>query len=263
MTRLFLLFLLLNFACADDREIPAPQSINYWDGKTIDWTGTSIPWSFGLNSYPNQVGKALNAVVKNRSISGSAIVFFPKNTDKKFPDGSSGMSATWAQLQKAGFSHPNSYMSTIFESDPDLVVIDHGYNDHGWIIERLGDIGSRDIGTFYGALNTVIDATESKYPNTTILLCTPPNGYPYQGKIPDLVKRMKLVQTAILNIGDHRNIKVWDIMARSGITAENVHSMTTDDVHPNKMTIDSIAKDGVNFILNEVVPKTTHQNLTH
>lgn len=258
-------FLLLAFAliivvsCKNSEpEIEEPVApvvpVNYWKGKTIVWCGTSIPWSYAEKSYPNQIGRYLEATIYNTAISGSTIVFFPKDSITGNV-GSPGMAATWNQLVAVGFQHPYSYMSRIFEYKPDLIVIDHGQNDVNWIEERLGNINSTDIGTFYGAVNTVINECKKKYPDAVIMICTPPVEYVYKGRIADKVERQQLLAKAIRDIAKQQNIYLWDLMARSGLTPDMQDKWTTDYLHPNQQKVDSIAKDGYQYLLKEVLPK--------
>jgi hypothetical protein len=229
------------------------KEVNPWKGKTIVWTGTSIPWQYAEKSYPNQIARYLEAEIHNTAISGSTIIFFPRDSTKK-SQGSPGMSATWDQLRAVGFQHPYSYMSRIFEYKPDLIVIDHGQNDVSWIVERLGDITSTDIGTAYGAFNTTINACKKKFPKATIMLCTPPVEYIYKGRIPDKVMRQQLLAKVIRDVAKAQNVYLWDLMERSGLTPDMQDKWTTDYMHPNQMKVDSMAKDGAKFLIEKVIP---------
>ncbi|WP_339110559.1 hypothetical protein [Klebsiella quasipneumoniae] len=91
---------------------------------------------------------------------------------------SHGGPASLSDTDKAnilGYSNVNRLAGNL---DADLFVIDHGINDFLWIQEREGDVASlltpavdtRNINTFYGGINTVIDYILSQNPRARILV---------------------------------------------------------------------------------------------
>ena len=115
--------------------------------------------------------------------------------------------------------------------------------------ERLGEISSSDKGTLYDAFNWILDEIHKSNPNIKIILCTPPNAFLWGGAEPS-ISNFKTVANAIKVIGAKRDIPVWDMVTRSGITKEKVGKMTGDGIHPTQATTDSLAKDGVKFFLS-------------
>jgi hypothetical protein len=217
------------------------HGVNVFEGTKIIWVGTSIPAAYSPDDYPSQIGKGLGATVINNSILGSGIMCWQTKGDTLARPGLAG---TFQQniVTGAGQNHSYEFNIMYFMEGVQTVVIDHGTNDNLLLPQRTGTPDSRDIGTFYGSYNVIIDAVLAKYPNTRIVLCTPPNGY-----IPLNLTGLQIVRNVILDIGKKRNLAVWDMMTRSGITKDNVSKKTNDNVHPNKATTDSLAIDGIKF----------------
>ncbi len=57
------------------------------------------------------------------------------------------------------------------DNDPDIVLIEGGRNDYNCAV-ALGETDSRDVSTFMGALNVVIEGIKKKYPRAMIVCIT-------------------------------------------------------------------------------------------
>jgi len=225
---------------------------NQWTGKKILWVGTSIPWQFQPNSYPQRIAKLLGATVINRAISGSTIISFAPVSGV---GGQLGLSGTAYEHQHYGpFSDANSYDRNIgdFLSQVDLVVIDHGHNDTPLLPDRLGTISSMDKGTLYGAFNWIINEILSTKPKMRIVLMSPPNLYQYGGEEPSVTNFKSLV-TAVQDIADKWCFPYFKWSSVSGMNARAMTEriLTTDGIHPSVFESDSIlTPNGYRFILN-------------
>lgn len=63
--------------------------------------------------------------------------------------------------------------SEIMDRNADTVVVFGGTNDYGHGDAPLGDADSKDIFTFCGAVNSLIDKLEQNFPNAKIVFMTP------------------------------------------------------------------------------------------
>lgn len=67
----------------------------------------------------------------------------------------------------------NRYMN-LPSNNPDIVVVEGGRNDYNNAVS-IGDVNSKDCKTYSGALNTIIDGLQEKYPNAMIVCISPWN----------------------------------------------------------------------------------------
>lgn len=158
---------------------PISAVASNWKGKKIAWYGTSIPAGSPENnqqdiwSHANLAVKDLGATIINKAVPSGCI--------------STGGELSFVRTTDA-INYQNSLIALIgTESEPDLVVFDYGVNDFIYgnkasinsfdptdPLDLLATgtktrIDSRDINTFIGAYNTIIDAMLTKKP--TLKFC--------------------------------------------------------------------------------------------
>jgi len=224
---------------------------NQWTGKKIIWVGTSIPWQYQPNSYPEQIARKLGATIYNNSISGSSITYFPPASGFA---GKPGMSGTFTENIAASAGQNNSYQYTInyFLSTfgADLLVIDHGTNDVPYMPDSLGDINSTRKSLLYGAYNHIITNVLTTYPNLKIVLCTPPNRYTYGGTTQ--TAKYEAVAGAIKALGKKWSLPVldWGELGGINILTSPTGKFTTDGLHPTSTYTNNVMVPiGYRFLL--------------
>lgn len=189
----------------------------------ITWTGTSIPMDNypvdGYFSYPNVVGKLLNATVENQSVGSSGMVW----------DGTRALSlsATRAELTAAGFDPNQSYETKVIGKNADLLVLDHGFNDRTL---AFGAIESTDKSTLYGAYNVVIQAALADNPKLKLLFVTPPNRF-NDASVNTSETQIDAIREVIHNLATKYASPVCDLAVLSNINSYNYNSYKRDKVH--------------------------------
>lgn len=136
-------------------------------------------------------------------------------------------------------------------TDVDLVTVFLGTNDFG-ANKPLGEFGTSDTTTFYGAVNKCINDLITKYVAKKIAVFTPLR------RINDTVnntENLKLndYRKAILEVCEYYSIPVLDLYKCSGISIYNTASktlLTTDGLHPNDIGHKKISNIIQSFINN-------------
>lgn len=82
----------------------------------------------------------------------------------------------------------------------DLILLEGGLNDYNWGLP-LGEVASEDIGTLYGAFNTMIETLLATHPNARIVLVT---SWHKTGTRADGAEAMDFVANALKNIKSER-----------------------------------------------------------
>lgn len=173
-----------------------------------DWIGTSIPEMYGSKAYPVQIGNALidngyNIKMVNQSLGSSRIMW--NGTDQR------SLSATKSELEtKFPGNGKNSFQTKIIDEDPDVLIIDQGYNDKADLPDHLGDINSTDRSTFYGAYNYVLKAAYAKNPDLRVAFIIPANNAQWNN--PSVGKELNAVHDAIIKIAERYGCIVVDLM---------------------------------------------------
>lgn len=135
---------------------------------------------------------------------------FIDNYDSKWKALVTGGPASLSDTDKANilsYSYANRLSGNL---DSDLFVIDHGINDYLWIQERGGDVASlltpavdtRNINTFYGGVNTVIDYILSQNPRARILVI----GF-YENELRPQVSQIQLKSA---QLWEYQIVKLWE-----------------------------------------------------
>ncbi len=115
--------------------------------------------------------------------------------------------------------------------DVDAIVVFGGTNDFGHGDSKMGDIDSRDIYTFCGAVNTLIEELKADYKDAKIVFLTPirrreENTPNHDGKI------LEDYVNAIIEITKKHNVPVIDLF-RSGIIDPFDAEIVPDGLHPS------------------------------
>lgn len=167
---------------------------------------------------------------------------FIDNYDSKWKSLVTGGPASLSDTDKANilsYSYANRLSGNL---DSDLFVIDHGINDYLWIQERGGDVASlltpavdtRNINTFYGGMNTVIDYILSQNPRARILVI----GF-YENELRPQVSQIQLKSA---QLWEYQIVKLWEKTGWSQqvLTGSNGAGKTItefwlpDNLHPHK-----------------------------
>lgn len=167
---------------------------------------------------------------------------FIDNYDSKWKALVTGGPASLSDTDKANilsYSYANRLSGNL---DSDLFVIDHGINDYLWIQERGGDVASlltpavdtRNINTFYGGVNTVIDYILSQNPRARILVI----GF-YENELRPQVSQMQLKSA---QLWEYQIVKLWEktgwsqqlLTGTDGAGKTITQYWMPDNLHPHK-----------------------------
>lgn len=151
------------FSTTNSPTFPANNK-NFWYGKTFNIIGDSI--THGLTNYPNvgdvvantfsdQAATSLGMTCNNYGINSSSIAVPPVDTT----------------------TNPMVTRYTSMADNADLVIVAGGTNDWQYTWTPLGDMTSRDNGTFYGALHNLCLGLMNKYQGKQLLFMTPIKRY--------------------------------------------------------------------------------------
>ena len=223
---------------------------NYWQGKTLIWTGDSIPHGQTMEGnvatpYPQIVAKNLGMTLKNYAIGGSTFAkksnygtAFGSKTDfdnaekdtRLYYDVITGQtyttygydtsSSTWKAMG-AGVSRTPLSERLHLMVDGDLVVYAGGTNDFQYNWTEVGTMEDRDNTTFYGALHITILALLEKYYGKQIIFCTPikrcQNPYTTITSKNNSNLTLKEYGNIIKEVCDYYSIPVIDLYSVSGL----------------------------------------------
>lgn len=119
-------------------------------------------------------------------------------------------------------------------SDSDFIIFMGGTND--WLQNKpLGDINSKDVTTFYGALNVIVEKLFNRCPQATILFCGTPYGKTTLNITSGLTQRD--YANCIRNIAEKYGIKYIDTMSEMECNVFNIsYFYQYEDgnyIHPN------------------------------
>ncbi len=137
------------------------------------------------------------------------------------------------------------------DADADIVVVFGGTNDYGHGDATMGNMDSRDIYTFYGAMHTLCVSLIEKYPHAQLVFMTPlhrtDDFLPIGGKpwiLEDYIDAIKAVTR-------YYAIPTLDLHAVSGIQPNLpilYERYTADGLHPNEAGHIEIAKKLAGFL---------------
>ena len=126
------------------------------------------------------------------------------------------------------------------ESESDIIIVFGGINDfnHGF---ALGTRDSRDISTYYGALNTIADGLQNKFPYADILFITPMKAfgfknYPHWNTLNKDGHKLIEYRNAMMEVAQDHSIVVLDLFSESGLMPDIPsikEKMLPDGLHPS------------------------------
>lgn len=142
------------------------------------------------------------------------------------------------------------------DENSDIIIVFGGINDfnHGF---ELGTRESRDIKTFYGALNTIADGLQSKFPYADILFITPMKAfgfknYPHWNTLNKDNHRLIDYRNAMIEVAQDHSIVVLDLFSESGLTPdikEIKENLLPDGLHPSQYGYKRLARKIANCLL--------------
>ncbi|MDM1513605.1 SGNH/GDSL hydrolase family protein [Myroides odoratimimus] len=126
-----------------------------------------------------------------------------------------------------------------------LITIFVGTNDFKLNKPIGNSIVNKDVNTFIGALNSLIDLIQLKNPKTKIVLITPlqrDNDHYDIYKVNNANHKLIDYVNSIIEIGNNRNLLVIDLYHNSDIQIDNLHLYTLDGLHPNNKGYELISE---------------------
>ena len=197
-----------------------------WKGKTLNFMGDSI--TEGYNStvkYTDIIASTLSATCNNYGIGGSTVA-----------NGQNPMYSRVLQM----------------EEDADLCVVFGGTNDFANYDRILGEQfivsnGKRtlnlDTNTFYGGLNQLCTNLYSRFPYSSLVLCTPINRKSFAGQETDMQANgnglyLDEYVEAIKKVAEYFSIPCLDLYSTANLypyDAANIEKYysASDQLHPN------------------------------
>ena len=200
----------------------------YTKGKKWACLGDSITFGYSLTNanesrYSTLVSKECGVVPYNYGYSGSRIAVYGETT-----------ASTYTQAMVI------RYESMI--DDADIITVFGGINDANNNLP-LGEFGSTDIYTFYGALDTLINGLHTKYAGKPIGFITPLN----YGQSEQHEKYVN----AMLDICGKYAVPVLD-MYHEGLISTRTDALSAlyfaDGLHPNELGHRVMARKIANFL---------------
>ncbi|MDV1148087.1 SGNH/GDSL hydrolase family protein [Klebsiella pneumoniae] len=208
----------------------------------------SSPLRGGLDSFASTddpygwTGSSYTRVTRALSHSIAIKQAFIDNYDSKWKSLLNGGPDALSDSDKAAilsYSYENRLAGNL---DADLFVIDHGINDYLWLQERGGNVASlltpavdtRNINSFYGGMNVVIDYILSQNPRARILLI----GF-YEN---NLRKEIAEVQQRSAALWQYPLVRMWEktgwsqqvLSGANGAGKTITEFWLPDNLHPHK-----------------------------
>lgn len=222
-----------------------------------------------------EIGKALGCTVLDLSFGGSTMAYSDRDGRPDYTYDAVSMASlaqaiitndfryqTNAGIKVTGTDYFPERISALSEIDFDLVdilVLEHMLNDYQKGIPARADSDKYDEYTYEGALRTIIEELQKKYPELTIVLVTPPETWYFTedgmhssceldlggGKITEYIE----VQKEIALEYNLQCIDLYDLYRSNGIVCDDEGNelnywdgYTIDDIHPNFLAIELIGK---------------------
>jgi hypothetical protein len=243
-----------------------------WNGKTVLWLGTSIPAGDTTGSYPKEACNKIGANCYNQALGSSMIRKARKdgsyvglsyqlltNSLSQTIAEKNSIISNWSTIQPTlvagapaditpyiplmlSASYENRlvpYLNGTFPA-PDLIVIDHGYNDYQCAVLSGTQDNTTDFTTvptprndrnyFLGAINYIVDVIFSFKPKMRIAF-----GGHYENQ---LYPNIATAQQTAASYWEFPLYKLWEKTGWSqqlisGVTAKDTW-LTTDHLHPNE-----------------------------
>lgn len=197
-----------------------------WRGKTLNFMGDSITEGYASTAkFTDIIASALSAICNNYGIGGSTVA--------------NGQSPMYSRVLK-------------MDEDADLCIVFGGTNDFANYDRVLGEQfitseGRRtlnvDTNTFYGGLNQLCTNLYSRFPYSTLVLCTPINRRSFAGQETGMQANgnglyLDQYVEAIKKVAAYFGIPCLDLYATANLhpyDAANIakYYSATDQLHPN------------------------------
>ncbi|MCT4576894.1 SGNH/GDSL hydrolase family protein [Donghicola sp.] len=142
-----------------------------------------------------------------------------------------------------------SYQTKILSHTPDILILDHMYNDRDTEIAAIGDITSRRRNEYLGAINWLTDRLFEQNPEAVVVLMT--NFSPWRGGSSTEHEAHLLAQRdALIALAKHRCWPIIDHMFEMGAyPGQNWSTLVPDGTHPGAKMHKRISK----FVLDAVL----------
>lgn len=198
---------------SEDGTISA-ETGNWLHGKTINFIGDSITYGYYNGGrmtypYPELVGKILGCTTNNYGINGSTL--------------SSGTNS----------SNPIVSRLSVIDKNANINVLMAGSNDFGQKKE-LGEKGSTDLTTVYGALESIASSLLSLMPKSTIVFCS----NLHRAEETNGLYTLSDVNTAIKYVAKKYNFQFIDIYNTAPLFRPENSTLNNrwsgDGLHPNQ-----------------------------
>ncbi len=196
-------------------------------GKKINFLGDSITEGHGTSAREHTFEEVMLrdeglAAARNYGIGGTRIARQQKES----------LNNIWDQ-----------YFETrvpLMDPDADIIVIFGGTNDYGHGDAPIGKPEDRTPDTFYGACHSLFRSVIEKYPEATIIVCTPLHRYNESSPRGDGYKEPTLPLIGYVNIirevAEYYSLPLLDLYRNSSIVTE-IDSVRRkfipDGLHPN------------------------------
>ena len=196
-------------------------------GKKINFLGDSITEGHGTSSREHTFEEIMLrneglAAARNYGIGGTRIARQQKES----------LNNIWDQ-----------YFETrvpLMDPDADIIVIFGGTNDYGHGDAPIGKPEDRTPDTFYGACHSLFRAVIEKYPEATVVVCTPLHRYNESSPRGDGYKEPTLPLIGYVNImrevAEYYSLPLLDLYKNSSIVTEIDavrRKYIPDGLHPN------------------------------
>ncbi len=214
-----------------------------WSGKKIAWYGTSIP-----AGYPHSSTEADRDIFSHANLAvhdlGGTII------NKCVPAGGIGLGVglSFARTTDA-INYQNSLLSLIgTESEPDLIVFDYGVNDYDQHpsdidafnpadpLNPIMSIDSRDMNTFIGAHNKIIDEMLTLKPDLKFCFIT---HFSQDNANPGIVRKKDHWKTLVQcqqSLAEYWSAPILNLHEKTGYRNRNNFDSITpympDHIHP-------------------------------
>lgn len=208
------------------KAVKVPTGGNKWIGKTLNFMGDSITEGYASTAkFTDIIASKLSAICNNYGIGGSTVA-----------NGQNPMYSRVLQM----------------DEDADLCVVFGGTNDFANYDRVLGEQfivgeGKRtlnlDTNTFYGGLNQLCTNLYSRFPYSTLVLCTPINRQSFAGQETDMQANgnglyLDEYVEAIKKVAAYFSIPCLDLYSTVNLypyDAANIakYYSASDQLHPN------------------------------
>ena len=211
-------------------------------GKKIVFLGDSITQGIGVDDktkiFTCQIADKTGAICYNHGIGGTRIA---RQTEPSLSD-------LWDL----------DFVSRVdeLEEDADIIIVFGGTNDWGHGDAQFGNMQSRDVYTFYGALHTLYTMLIEKYPESQIVILTPlhrrkETDHYADGNRPYKEELLIDYVNAIREVSEYYSLPVLDLFKTSGLQPAIPiigEKYMPDLLHPNEAGHEILTNKIIKFL---------------